>query len=336
MNIAPYPYNESDRINALHSYGILDTPPDSVLDNITQTAANVCGTPIALISLIDSERQWFKSRVGVAVAETSRDIAFCAHAIVEPDQLMEIEDASVDERFCANPLVTGEPMIRFYAGKTLVSPDGFALGTLCVIDDKPGKLTTEQKTSLGQLAQVVIDLLNERRVPDKSVNDDHFEIEQVTPLGALVTAANQSSANLQDIDCDSLEGIKKRNRKVLYGVQPSAVDALTCIASSAIEYDLHFEPIRLINFIDFYCTYLQHEGLQGARLQTTDLKGTGLQIEDKRGEPHEYKISDSSKEPVTFLQFIFDQTLLDETARVISTEVGERVDAPAALTKVTR
>ena len=118
---APELDNESARLAALSRYGIVDTPSDSVLDGITQAAADLCETPIALISLIDPERQWLKSCVGLAVRETSRDIAFCAHAIADPSELMEVEDAMDDERFCDNPLVTGEPEIRFYAGKPLVT-----------------------------------------------------------------------------------------------------------------------------------------------------------------------------------------------------------------------
>ena len=159
---APELDNESARLAALSRYGIVDTPSDSVLDGITQAAADLCETPIALISLIDPERQWLKSCVGLAVRETSRDIAFCAHAIADPSELMEVEDAMDDERFCDNPLVTGEPEIRFYAGKPLVTDDGYALGTLCVIDSKPRKLTPAQRKVLTRLAQTVIDLFQER------------------------------------------------------------------------------------------------------------------------------------------------------------------------------
>ena len=140
MKIANLPDNEGERIIALERYGIMDTPPDAVFDCITQATANACGTPVALISLLDANRQWFKSCIGLDVSETPRDVAFCSHAINNPAQLLEIEDATKDDRFHDNPLVTGDPKIRFYAGKPLVTPDGFPLGSLCVIDFEPRKL----------------------------------------------------------------------------------------------------------------------------------------------------------------------------------------------------
>jgi len=147
---------ESDRINALDRYEILDTPPDAVLDCITLAAKDLCGTPMALISLIDETRQWFKSSIGVAVSETPRSIAFCSHAIQVPNDIMEVEDATKDERFRDNPLVTGEPNIRFYAGKPLLTSDGFPLGTLCVLDIVPRRLSNLQRNALSRLSDAII------------------------------------------------------------------------------------------------------------------------------------------------------------------------------------
>src|SRR3989449_4834618 len=115
MSKAPLPWDEEARLHVLHQYEVLDTAPEKDFDDLTRLAAHICGTPIALISLIDRERQWFKSKVGLTVKETSRDIAFCAHAILQPDVLV-VRDASADERFVTNPLVTEDPHIRFYAG----------------------------------------------------------------------------------------------------------------------------------------------------------------------------------------------------------------------------
>ena len=185
------PHNESDRLAALERYGILDTPPDAILDCITQVTANLCETPIALITLIDSSRQWFKSCVGLPVRETSRDLAFCSHAILEPTELMEVEDTFLDERFADSPLVTGEPKIRFYTGMPLVTADNCALGTLCVADDKPRRLTDAQKDGLSHLAQVIVGLIDERSRSKMDAIEQ--AIEQTTRQGVLITDHTQPS-----------------------------------------------------------------------------------------------------------------------------------------------
>jgi len=160
---APAPRGEAARLAALHALEILDTPPDASLDDLARLAARICDVPIALISLVDEGRQWFKSRVGLDVPSTTRDVAFCAHAILEPD-LMMIPDTLLDERFAYNPLVTGDPKIRMYAGAPLVTREGHSLGTLCVIDRNPRLLDEEQAEALRILAQQVVTQLELRRV----------------------------------------------------------------------------------------------------------------------------------------------------------------------------
>ena len=155
MKIAPLPQNEQERLLELRKYDILDTESDVVFDNMVQLASYICKTPIAAISLVDENRQWFKAIFGLNAKETSRDVAFCAHTILEEDSLI-IENALNDERFFDNPLVTGDPSIRFYAGVPLVTQRGMHLGTLCVIDTEFRQITQEQLSAIKTLAHSVM------------------------------------------------------------------------------------------------------------------------------------------------------------------------------------
>ena len=154
--------NDAARVSALQKYAILDSEPEQAFDDLTQLASYVCKAPIALISLIDENRQWFKSKVGISATETSRDIAFCSAAIQQPDVFV-VPDALQDERFRTNPLVVSEPNIRFYAGMPLINEDGYALGTLCVIDQTPRNLAPEQEAALKALSRVVLMQMEFRR-----------------------------------------------------------------------------------------------------------------------------------------------------------------------------
>ena len=150
----PEPPNEEKRLAALRALNILDTPPEERFDRLTRLAQRTFGVPIAVISLLDEKRQWFKSCQGLGATETPRDVSFCGHAILE-GALMVVPDAAKDPRFFDNPLVTGAPKIRFYAGQPIEGPDGSRLGTLCLIDVVPRELDAEQRRALRDLAGLV-------------------------------------------------------------------------------------------------------------------------------------------------------------------------------------
>ena len=183
--------DESARLAALRRYRILDTDPERAFDDLTLLASRICGTPIALITLIDADRQWFKSRVGLSMTETSRSISFCAHAIEQPD-LFVVPDALQDQTFRNNPSVTGDPHIRFYAGAPLITADGNALGTLCVIDRVPRTLTPDQIDALHALkrqAEMQLELrANLFELEDALVARDRAEDAQVRLIEQLRTS----------------------------------------------------------------------------------------------------------------------------------------------------
>ena len=160
---APLPDNETRRLAALREYRILDTEAEQAYDDITTLAAYLCDVPIAMISLVDESRQWFKSKLGLNQRETPRDVAFCAHAILQTEPLI-VRDAFKDARFADSALVTREPYIRFYAGFPLFTPEGFALGTLCAIDRRPRVLSADRKLAMQALSRQVIALLELRRI----------------------------------------------------------------------------------------------------------------------------------------------------------------------------
>ena len=188
MSSATIPLDEEKRLAALRSLAVLDTEAEPLFDALTSAAAVVTGRPIALISLIDAERQWFKSTLGLSgLSETPREQAFCAHAILG-DELLEVTDAQSDPRFVGNPLVTGAPHIRFYAGAPITLPDGTWLGTLCVIDHEPGELDDRQRFVLKQLAQVAAQAFELRRY----ALDEHAAQErEATALRAQIQSAQE-------------------------------------------------------------------------------------------------------------------------------------------------
>ncbi len=185
MIIAEKPSNEIDRLEALRSCRLLDTEPEPGFDNLARHAAKIAQTPTALVSLVDGDRQWFKARYGFAGHETPRDLAFCAHTILESEPLV-VEDAALDERFRDNPLVSGFPDIRFYAGFPVHGPDGHPFGTLCVIDTETRSLNPDQMETLGMLAGQVEAQIELRSVLGRL---DEIEDGQEAVLDALSQVA---------------------------------------------------------------------------------------------------------------------------------------------------
>lgn len=208
---APLPHNEAARAQALREYAILDTLEEQSYNDITMLASFICHAPIALISLVDQDRQWFKSRVGLQTAETPREHAFCAHAILEPQDVLVINDATLDPRFVDNPLVVGDPHIRFYAGAPLVTPAGDALGTICVIDRAPRKLAKNKVKALLALSRQVVTQLELRRVAAELNSQSHAILAYQRQLEAYQREIeNINSALKSESTTDSLTGIRNR------------------------------------------------------------------------------------------------------------------------------
>ncbi len=219
------PAAEQRRLQALKRYAVLDTPPEAGFDELTRLASEWLGMPISLVSLIDTDRQWFKSRVGLGVAETPRSMAFCSVAIEQPHTLMVVPDASADPRFRDNPLVTGDPHIRFYAGAPLLTPSGEALGTLCVIDRQPRELSAKERETLSLLArQVMAQLELHKQRADLHRALDRYQklfdhtldgVMQTRP-GGEVLAANAAACEMLGMDEDE---IRRRGRAGLLDLE---------------------------------------------------------------------------------------------------------------------
>lgn len=211
---------EERRVRALRNLDILDTPPEASFDRIVRLASSMLQTPIALVSLVDADRQWFKARHGLDASETPREHAFCAHAIVGHDTMV-VPDATADPRFEANPLVLGEPFIRFYAGAPM-TVDGQVLGTLCVIDRRPRSLTNEQRAILEDLAAVAEQTIRLRRDADRAARN----------AGLLALAADLADVGHWQIEVSSNEMIWSDETVRLLGIDPTAPPSVHAFLSS--------------------------------------------------------------------------------------------------------
>jgi signal transduction histidine kinase len=255
---APLPYNEVDRIAALYELNVLDSEPEKDFDDIVALASSVCGVPMSLVSLIDTDRQWFKARVGTDLIETDRDLSFCAHAILGKD-LLVVPDARQDARFNDNPMVTSEGGVRFYAGAPLITTDGFGLGALCVVDSQPRRLDIEQLQALRALARQVTSQLELRRYAVALANTTARlqELERrKDDLAALVGGELKAPLRLLDAYLEGLgrTGVHDKEMADLVGRAAAAhvrpmrdlLDHLLTMADAGVGTDsLHMRQIDL-------------------------------------------------------------------------------------------
>ncbi len=228
---SPARLNEALRLTALEACKVLDTDPETAFDSLARMASRLIGTPIAMVSLIDADRQWFKARVGVDVAETPRDVAFCSHAIEHPDQPFVIRDTELDDRFATNPLVTGTPHIRAYAGVPIRSREGLALGTLCVLDTTPRAFGTDELTLLATLAEQAATLLDlRRRAAELHTLNQRLQVEHLQATGKEDFVAG---------DAATVPGVLADLSRTSHARNGAAVEPASVVRSGPLVIDLH-------------------------------------------------------------------------------------------------
>ncbi|RYG47290.1 GAF domain-containing sensor histidine kinase [bacterium] len=296
---APLPPDEGKRLEALHAYRILDTPREIAFDDIAELAALICGLPIAAISLIDEKRQWFKAIVGLEATELPREIAFCAYAILEPDEIMEVSDAAEDPRFASNELVTHAPFLRFYAGASLIDPEGHPLGTVCVAGREPHRLTPENRRALRALSRQATSLIQlhgtlqraEQQTQDlraahlaaqtAAKTRDHFLAgighELRTPLnGVIGLTESLLHEPMTDPQCEKLTMIDRSGR------------ALMRIVDDLLEFSQQQDPMgktdpvvfRTLDLVTEVCDlYLPETRRKGVALTVQDQANTAVEAE---------------------------------------------------------
>lgn len=203
------PADEASRQQVLDGYRIVDSLPEDTYQDVVQVAASLCNTPIALMSLVDRDRQWFKAQLGLGMQQTDRSQAVCDHAIRSPEQLMEVRDLTQDSRFADVSVVTGETGARFYAGMPLVTSDGVALGTVCVLDTEPRTLTDTQRTGLQALARVTMRLLDERK--------RELQLEREAILQPVAPAAADAGYYLVILEVQELAALAEKQSERLLG-----------------------------------------------------------------------------------------------------------------------
>jgi len=220
----PVPENESARLKALEQYGILDTAPEAFFDDIAKLAAHICGVPMAVVSILAQDRQWFKAKVGLDLDETARELAFCNHAILSSDTLI-VADATQDSRFAQHPYVMEEPAIRFYMGAPLTDGDGFALGTLCVIDTQPRMISAEQQEAIERLRGLIVHEMAQRKATYMLAE----ALKDIKTLsGLLPICANCKSVRHDDGYWKKIEAYMEEHSEARFshGICPDCVETL--------------------------------------------------------------------------------------------------------------
>ena len=276
MISAPKPSDELERVTALYQYNILDTEPEAGFDDITHLAAYICQTPIALVGLIDKDRQWFKSKVGITSAETPRKLAFCAYTILQ-DEIFIVPDTLKDERFANNPLVCYPPNIRFYAGVPIKTVEGYPLGTLCVMDYRPRQLSKQQCLSLEALARQVMNIISLKKNQDTLKSNFHelqkltrfisyqqekiFQAARMSSLGEMANGVAHEINNPLSVIDHTVEKISRSHRmdmKSMNMIQKS-IHRITTIINGLREYarDGNKDPVEVINIMSLLKTTLE-------------------------------------------------------------------------------
>lgn len=261
--LCPIPANEEERLAALRSFQILDTLGESAYDDLTVLATTICEAPIALVSLVDEDRQWFKSKVGLEVDETPRDLAFCAHTILGSEPMV-VPDASQDPRFQNNPLVTGEPHIRLYAGAPITTNDGLNLGTLCVIDQKPRTLEARQIEALKALARQAFSQL-ELRLSIQGLQQARERERQLKELAELQSARlarnNEALNEFTHVASHDLKSPLRNIRMLAEWIESDSGESLSKESRRHLEL-LRDRAENLGNLIDDLLTYCRAGNVQ--------------------------------------------------------------------------
>lgn len=243
MSKPPIPDNEAERLNAVASYHLMGTLPEKDFDDIARIASEICNVPLSLVTLMGEDRQWFKGHFGTTLDQNLRDIAFCSYTIMEPDEPLIVTDLRLDERFQENPLVTGPEQVVFYAGVPLVNPEGYAVGTLCVIDQKPNKLNKNQLASLLALANTVAQLFELRRkvkrleAATKKLENLNQEVSELSYVLShdLKSPLNSIVSLLEVFKEENTSQLNKSGQELLEMLYESTVN-LSNVTKSTIKY----------------------------------------------------------------------------------------------------